>query len=95
MNRTSLLINGEKTQATGGATFERRNPLDGSVATTAPAATAEDALRAVAGKIAEALQRNAAIGPTLLENARHQRPSVHGGKRQLHRSLNHGIYPTD
>ncbi|OWT64124.1 aldehyde dehydrogenase [Candidimonas nitroreducens] len=47
MNRISLLIDGERAQATGGATFERRNPLDGSVATLAPAATAADALRAV------------------------------------------------
>ena len=38
MTAISMLINGERVQATGGATFERRNPLDGSVATTAPAA---------------------------------------------------------
>lgn len=39
MNAISLLINGERTQASQGATFERRNPLDGSVATRAPAAS--------------------------------------------------------
>ena len=39
MNVISLLINGERTQASQGATFERRNPLEGSVATRAPAAS--------------------------------------------------------
>ena len=47
MTTTSLLINGESAAARNGATFERRNPLDGSIATTAPAATVEDALAAV------------------------------------------------
>lgn len=45
--KISMLINGEQTQARNGATFERRNPLDGSVATVAPAATPEDAVAAV------------------------------------------------
>ena len=35
----SMLINGERVHASNGAVFERRNPLDGSVATRAPAAT--------------------------------------------------------
>eukprot|EP01041_Mallomonas_annulata_P024992 gene24992-45915_t len=43
MTAISMLINGERVQATGGATFERHNPLDGSVATTAPAASVADA----------------------------------------------------
>ena len=30
--KISMLINGEQAQARNGATFERRNPLDGSVA---------------------------------------------------------------
>lgn len=47
MNTISMLINGETTQARNGGTFERRNPLDGSVATTAPAATPADAVAAV------------------------------------------------
>jgi len=47
MNTISMLINGERTQAGNGATFERRNPLDGSVATRAPAATVADAIAAV------------------------------------------------
>ena len=39
MNQVSMLINGERTMARDGATFERRNPLDDTVASTAPAAT--------------------------------------------------------
>jgi benzaldehyde dehydrogenase (NAD) len=47
MNTISMLIGGERVGATGDATFERRNPLDGQVATRAPAATPADAVRAV------------------------------------------------
>ncbi len=47
MTTISMLINGEPQQAQNGATFERRNPLDGSVATTAPAASPADAVAAV------------------------------------------------
>ncbi|WP_119154115.1 aldehyde dehydrogenase [Caldimonas tepidiphila] len=47
MNQISMLIGGERVAATGGATFERRNPLDGQVATRAPAATPADAVKAV------------------------------------------------
>ena len=43
----SMLINGERVQSRNGATFERRNPLDGSVATVAPAASLDDAVAAV------------------------------------------------
>jgi len=43
----SMLVNGERRSAEGGATFERRNPLDGSVANVAPAATPADAIAAV------------------------------------------------
>ena len=39
MNQVSMLINGERTMARDGATFERRNPLDDTVASTAPAAS--------------------------------------------------------
>jgi benzaldehyde dehydrogenase (NAD) len=42
-----LLINGESRPATGGATFERRNPLDGELASRAAAATPADAVAAV------------------------------------------------
>jgi len=47
MNSISMLIGGEQTQARSGATFTRINPLDGFVATTAPAASPEDAIAAV------------------------------------------------
>ncbi|MDE2119086.1 MAG: aldehyde dehydrogenase [Betaproteobacteria bacterium] len=47
MTTISMLIDGQPAQAEGGAVFERRNPLDGSVATRAPAAGVADALRAV------------------------------------------------
>lgn len=47
MIKISMLINGERAEAGNGATFERRNPLDGTVATVAPAATAQDAIVAV------------------------------------------------
>ena len=43
----SMLINGLKVTAEKNATFERRNPLDGTVATRAPAASAADAVLAV------------------------------------------------
>lgn len=46
-NKISMLIQGQSAQAASGTTFERRNPLDGQVATQAPAAKAEDARRAV------------------------------------------------
>ncbi|WP_370682000.1 aldehyde dehydrogenase [Comamonas sp. GB3 AK4-5] len=42
----SMYINGVAVPASNGATFERRNPLDGSVATVAPAATLQDAVAA-------------------------------------------------
>ncbi|WP_027474217.1 aldehyde dehydrogenase [Curvibacter gracilis] len=62
MQKIQLLIQGERCDATSGRTFERRNPLDGEVATCAPAATPADAIRAV-----EAAQKAfpawAALGP--------------------------------
>ena len=61
--KISMLINGEQAQARNGATFERRNPLDGSVATIAPAATAEDAVAAVEAA-AEAFQTWSRTGPS-------------------------------
>lgn len=47
MSALSMLINGEACQARLGATFTRLNPLDGQVATTAPAASPDDAVAAV------------------------------------------------
>ncbi|KAF1019416.1 MAG: Vanillin dehydrogenase [Paracidovorax wautersii] len=62
MSTITMLINGEAVQARNGATFERRNPLDGSVATIAPAATPEDAQAAVEAAAA-AFPAWAALGP--------------------------------
>src|SRR3954464_11432050 len=46
MSAIFMLIDGQPQQAADGATFERKNPLDGTVATRAPAATAADAVAA-------------------------------------------------
>jgi len=62
MTAISMLIDGQRVQATGGATFERRNPLDGSVATTAPAATVANAV-AAADAAAKAFPAWATLGP--------------------------------
>lgn len=62
MNQISMLIAGERTAASDGASFDRRNPLDGQVATRAPAATPDDARSAVAAAAA-AFPAWSAIGP--------------------------------
>ncbi len=62
LNDIRMLIGGEKTASASGRTFERRNPLDGTVATRAPAATPQDALTAVEAA-ARALPAWAALGP--------------------------------
>lgn len=62
MSDIQMLIGGEARAASNGATFTRRNPLDGSVATTAPAATPEDAKAAV-DAAAKAFPAWAAMGP--------------------------------
>jgi benzaldehyde dehydrogenase (NAD) len=62
MTTISMLINGEACAAANGATFERANPLDGKVATTAPAATVDDARRAV-DAAAAAFPGWSALGP--------------------------------
>jgi acyl-CoA reductase-like NAD-dependent aldehyde dehydrogenase len=59
----SMLINGLAVSAEGGATFERRNPLDGSVATRAPAASTADAVAAV-DAAAEAFKTWKTTGPS-------------------------------
>ncbi|WP_304350411.1 aldehyde dehydrogenase [Comamonas testosteroni] len=46
MIEQKMLIGGQECAASNGAVFERKNPLDGSVATRAPAATTEDAISA-------------------------------------------------
>lgn len=62
MSDMSMLINGLKVTAEKGATFERRNPLDGTVATRAPAASAADAVMAVEAA-AEAFKTWSETGP--------------------------------
>lgn len=47
MKTVSMLIDGAQVTASDSATFERRNPLDGTVASRAPAASVEDAVAAV------------------------------------------------
>jgi len=46
MSTVSMLINGEARSSRNGRVFERRNPLDGTVASTAPAGTVADAIEA-------------------------------------------------
>lgn len=67
MSTISILINGESRKASNGATFERRNPLDGTVATTAPAATVQDALAAVEAA-SQAFEAWSATGPGIRRN---------------------------
>jgi benzaldehyde dehydrogenase (NAD) len=62
MSDLSMLINGLKVSAEKGATFERRNPLDGTVATRAPAASPADAVMAVEAA-AEAFRTWGDTGP--------------------------------
>jgi len=62
MNEVLMIINGERTAASGGATFERRNPLDRTVVTRAAAATPADGVRAV-DAAATAFPAWAAMGP--------------------------------
>jgi benzaldehyde dehydrogenase (NAD) len=62
MKEISMLIGGNSCSASTGATFERRNPLDGSVATRAPAASVDDAKAAV-DAAAMAFPGWAATGP--------------------------------
>ena len=63
MSDMSMLINGLKVTAENHAMFERRNPLDGSVATRAPAASAADAVMAVEAA-AEAFKSWSQTGPS-------------------------------
>jgi acyl-CoA reductase-like NAD-dependent aldehyde dehydrogenase/ABC-type branched-subunit amino acid transport system ATPase component len=62
MSDLTMLINGLAVSAEKGATFERRNPLDGSVATRAPAASPADAVAAVEAA-AEAFKTWGQTGP--------------------------------
>jgi benzaldehyde dehydrogenase (NAD) len=62
MQNISLLIDGERSAASNGSTFERCNPLDRSVATRAAAATPDDA-RAAVDAAARAFPAWSATGP--------------------------------
>ncbi|WP_261537825.1 aldehyde dehydrogenase [Burkholderia multivorans] len=62
MQTVSMLIGGERRQSSDGATFVRRNPLDGAIASEAPACTVDDA-RAAAEAAARAFPEWAALGP--------------------------------
>ncbi len=62
MSDVSMLINGQAAAAESGAYFERRNPLDGAVASRAPAAAPADAVRAVEAA-AEAFKSWSLTGP--------------------------------
>jgi benzaldehyde dehydrogenase (NAD) len=74
MKTISMLIGGESAQANNKATFDRLNPLDGTVATRAPAATVADAIAAVEAA-AKAFPAWSATGPSkrreLLTKAAH------------------------
>ncbi|TDM08453.1 MAG: salicylaldehyde dehydrogenase [Ideonella sp. MAG2] len=63
MEEILMLIGGERRAAALGHTFERRNPLDQSIATRAPAATATDAI-AAADAAALAFRTWSVTGPS-------------------------------
>ena len=58
-----LLIAGKEVAASNGATFERRDPVTGAVATVAAAATVADA-KAACDAAAAAFPKWAAMGPS-------------------------------
>lgn len=62
MNNVSLLINDQDRPASGGATYDRLNPLSNEVATRAAAASVEDA-KAAADAAAAAFPAWSALGP--------------------------------
>jgi vanillin dehydrogenase len=62
MNKIALIVDGEASDAVGGATFERKDPMTGKVATTTAAATVEDVDRTV-GAAAKAFETWSETGP--------------------------------
>lgn len=62
MFEIQMFVGGERRSTSSGAAFERRNPLDHSVATRAPAASTADAVAAV-DAAAKAFPAWAAMGP--------------------------------
>ena len=63
MTNVDLLIGGKRVAATGGATFERRDPVTDEVATVAAAATVADA-KAACDAAAAAFPKWSAMGPS-------------------------------
>jgi len=62
MNKIALIVDGEASAATGEATFERKDPMTGRVATTTAAATVEDVDR-TARAAAKAFETWSETGP--------------------------------
>jgi acyl-CoA reductase-like NAD-dependent aldehyde dehydrogenase len=62
MNKIALIVDGEASAATGGATFERRDPMTGEIATTTAAATVDDVERIVSAA-AKAFESWSETGP--------------------------------
>ena len=77
MSDLSMLNTGLSVGAEKGATFERRNPLDGSVATTAPAATVADAVAAIEARPPIAV----AVNTTFVPNTRYAAHALQPGDR--------------
>jgi benzaldehyde dehydrogenase (NAD) len=67
MANVDLLINGKAVKSSNNKTFDRKSPLSGEVATTAAAATKEDAIAAV-NAAAKAFPAWSAIGPGARRN---------------------------
>ena len=90
MTTTTLLIDGVARGASNGATFERRNPLDGEVATRAPAATPADAVAAVEAA-AEGVSRLVGDRPVAAPRAPHEgRPCAGSKGRRVRRRRRRG-----
>ena len=62
VHHATLFIGGERSASSSGVTFERRNPVDGTLASVAAAATVQDAVAAV-DAAARAFPEWSALGP--------------------------------
>ena len=62
MNKIAFIVDGEAMDAQNGATFERKDPVTGQVATTTAAATIDD-VNKVAAAAARAFQSWSETGP--------------------------------
>jgi len=81
MKYVSLLIGGQKVQAIAGASFERRNPIDGKVVTRCAAASAADADRAVESAAA-AFERWSLTTPGERRSLLSKAAAILGGRRE-------------